>query len=80
MFEYLCEMMIQNGCQYFDLHDLTRVTFSVQWQRDTDDFTGIVCNSEDADAIDSEVISKKVELTANTMFHKHRYKIIELKR
>ena len=78
MFEFFCEMIMENGCQYFDLHDLTRVSFSMQWHRDSNEFTCIVCNNEDAAAVNLDIISEQVELTTDTMFCNHRYKLIEL--
>lgn len=78
IFEFLCETMMENGCEYFDLHDVTKVTFQMTWDQNTNEFTCVVCNSEEADAVDAELISKKVELTTDTMFRKNRYKEIEI--
>jgi len=78
MFEFLCETMMEKGCEYFDLHDLTKVTFQMNWDHDANEFTCVVCNSEEADAVDTKLISKEVELTTDTMFRKNRYKLIEV--
>lgn len=78
MFEFFCETVMEKGCEYFDLHDLTKVTFQMNWDHDANEFTCVVCNSEDVDAVDAKLASKEVGLTTDTMFRKNRYKVIVL--
>lgn len=78
IFEFLCETMMEKGCMYFDLHDLTKVTFQMNWNQNDNEFTCVVCNREEEDTVDVKLISKEVELTTDTMFRKNRYKEIEL--
>lgn len=83
IFELLKETMMENASEYFDVLDVTKVTFEMKWLKESGQFICAVydsghCPSNPDVFLDLAELGDQVGLTTRTLYGKHRYKTLYL--
>ena len=77
VFELLTETMIDGAGEYFDLLDVTKVNFSMQWCPEQNCFVCAVVDENGWNReLDLEKAAREIGPTTRTMFTRNRYKTV----
>lgn len=74
--EFIMETITDNATNYFDLLDITKVTFHMKWDKETDEFYCVINDEKHPVAIDFDQLVKNTATTTDSLFIKPCYKTI----